>query len=259
MGAAQLKASVIIQARMGSTRLPGKVMKEVCGKPLIAHMIERLRHAKLVETIVVATSTDGTNDKMCDLLSDLGVTVFRGSENDVLERFYETAVKYGLKYIVRLTADCPLIDPAIVDRFIAEFFAQGADHLCGTPRLAEGLDTEVFTFKGLEQAHRQATKKSEREHVTQYFHNNPNLFKLVKVENETDDSRYRITVDEDADFEVVSRVFAALYTGQNDVFGIEAIKRFLDRHPEIQALNSSIIRNEGLIKSLAAEQGGNEK
>jgi spore coat polysaccharide biosynthesis protein SpsF len=253
MNQEQRKASVIIQARMGSTRLPGKVMKEVCGKPLIGHMIDRLRHAKLVDKIIVATSTGAANDFMCAYLEGLGVAVFRGSEEDVLARFYEAAVEYNLKYIVRLTADCPLIDPAIVDRFIAEFFVQRADHLCGTPRLAEGLDTEVFSFQGLEQAYRQAARKPEREHVTQYFHNHPGLFKLVRVENDTDDSQYRITVDEEADYEVVRSIFEALYTDKDNVFGIGEIKSFLDRHPEVRGLNSSIIRNEGLLKSLAEE------
>lgn len=247
------KASVIIQARMRSSRLPGKVMMNVLGKPLIGYMIDRLRHSKLVDKIIVATSTDDSNNVLCDYLQCLGVIVFRGSENDVLERFYKTAKKYNLKYIVRLTADCPLIDPNVVDHFIAEFFVHGADYVCGTQRLAEGLDTEVFNFNLLKQAYLKAKKKSEREHLTQYFHNNPKLFKLVKIENQMDDSKYRITVDEPADFEVVKNIIVALHDNQKTVPGITAIKQFLDQHPEIQYLNSSIVRNEGLLKSLVKE------
>lgn len=247
------RAAVIIQARMSSTRLPGKVMMEVMGEPLIGHMIDRLKHCKRVDDIIVATSVDSANDKMCKYLMERGVKVFRGSENDVLERYYLAAKQFNLQYIVRLTADCPLIDPDIVDKFITEFFSQGADYVCGTPRLAEGLDTEVFSFQILENAYRHAGKKSEREHVTRYFHNNPYLFKLVKIENETDDSKYRITVDEQADFEVVKKIFEKLYINKNTIFDITAIKKFLDQHPEIQALNSSIVRNEGLLNSLAED------
>ncbi|MBI5140366.1 MAG: glycosyltransferase family protein [Candidatus Vogelbacteria bacterium] len=251
------KAGAIIQARMGSSRLPGKVMMPILGKPLIGHMIDRLRQAKLVDPIIVATSIDEANNILCDYLDNIGVTVFRGSENDVLARFYEAAKKYNLKYIVRLTADCPLIDPNIVDQYVSKFFMSGADHLCGTSLLAEGLDTEVFSFNALKDAFLQAKKRSEREHVTQYFHNNSEIFKLVKIENKTDDSNYRITVDEPADFEVVKNIFAALYVDQNHFFDITAIKQFLDKHPEIRSLNSSIVRNEGLLKSLSDDfEGG---
>jgi|SRR3989339_389252 len=253
MYAAKQKASVIIQARMSSTRLPGKVMMKVIGKPLIGHMIDRLRHASMIDKIIVATSIDNANNLMYDYLKSYGVIVYRGSENDVLARFYEAAHKYKLKYIIRVTADCPLIDPNIIDKFVSDFFSRGADYVCGTSRLAEGLDTEVFSFEVLEQAYRQAKKKSEREHVTVYVHNNPTLFNLVKIDNETDDGKYRITVDEPVDFEVVKKVFEALYTNQDHIFGIKEIKKFLDQHPEIHALNSAIVRNEGLLKSLAED------
>jgi spore coat polysaccharide biosynthesis protein SpsF (cytidylyltransferase family) len=248
------KASIIIQARMGSTRLPGKVMMAVSGKPLIGHMIDRLRQAKLVDRIIVATSTDSSNDGMCDYLKNIGIDVFRGSEDDVLERFYLAAKLYDLKYIVRLTADCPLVDPQIVDRFISEYFTQKADYLASGQTWAEGLDTEVFSFPLLETAYKNARKSSEREHPTLYFHNHPQLFNIVKSLSPTDDSKYRITVDEPQDLEVVKHVFQALYKDGASYFGINEIKSYLDKHPEIYKNNSSIIRNEGLIKSLKADK-----
>ncbi len=244
------KATVIIQARMSSSRLPGKVMLEVMGKPLIGHMLDRLAHAKNIDEIIVATSTDSANDQMCRYLEERNVKVFRGSEDDVLARFYLAAKKNGAKTIVRLTADCPLIDPVIIDRFVQEYFLQKADYLCGGPTLAEGLDTEIFSFIALEKSHKNAKKRSEREHLTQYIHNNRDQFKLVKIKNLTDDSKYRITVDEEKDFRVVRKIFEALYVEEAFPFGIEEIKEFLNKHPEIMKINSEIVRNEGLVKSL---------
>jgi len=140
------KATAIIQARMSSTRLPGKVMMTVLGKPLIGHMLDRLACAKNIDDVIVATSLKLANNEMCDYLDSLGIKVFRGSETDVLERFYLAGKKFSLKTIVRLTGDCPLIDPAIVDHFISEFFKQNVDYLAGDHTWAEGLDTEVFSF-----------------------------------------------------------------------------------------------------------------
>lgn len=248
------KASIVIQARMGSTRLPGKVMMAVSGKPLIGHMIDRLRQANLVDRIIVATSTDSSNDNMCDYLEQMGISVFRGNEDDVLERFYLAAKSYNLKYIVRLTADCPLVDPHIVDKFINEYFAQKADYLASDQTWAEGLDTEIFSFPILETAYRNAKKQSEREHPTMYFHNHPQLFNIVKFQSPTDDSKYRITVDEPQDLEVVKCIFKALYKDGNGYFGMKEIKSYLDEHPEIYKINSFIIRNEGLIKSLKTDK-----
>ena len=249
-----MKASVIIQARMSSSRLPGKVMMEVKGKPLIGHMIDRLKHCKNVDQIIVATSHESANGILCEYLEKNDIDVFSGSENDVLSRYYEVAKKYNISNIVRLTADCPLIDPSVVDHFINEFFKLTADYIYPSPTLAEGLDTEVFKFHALEIAFHKAKKISEREHVTQYFHNNPGLFKMVKLNNKTDDSKYRITVDEKEDYEVVKRIFKALYQSEKEPFGIEQIKKFLDQNPEIFAMNASIIRNEGLQISLKTEK-----
>lgn len=245
-----MKVSVIIQARMASTRLPGKVMRKVLDKPLLGHMIHRIKYAKNVDDITIATSDDQSNDKMCEYLKELNINTFRGNEDDVLDRFYQAAEKHKFEYIVRLTADCPLIDPAHLDKMIQTFFETGADYIYQSQEFAEGMDAEVFTFTALEKAHAQAQLRSEREHVTQFFHNNPDSFKIVRLENDTDDSKYRITVDEKEDFLVVKRIIKELYSHESKPFGISEIKTFLDNHPEIFNINCHIIRNEGLIKSL---------
>lgn len=244
----------IIQARMLSTRCPGKVMREVLGKPLIEHMIHRLRHSKNLTDIVVATSTHESNDTMCEYLQDKGIKIFRGSEDNVLERYYHAAKHYGPEYIVRLTGDCPLIDPVIVDQYVKEFFLRKVDFIHPDLSFPVGLDAEVFSFTALEEAYKYAKLKSEKEHVTQYFFNNPGRFTVTKLKNKLDDSKYRITVDEEVDFLVVQNIFEALYTGENDPFGFDKIRTYLDAHEEVFELNASIIRGEGLMISLAEDK-----
>lgn len=252
-----MKASIIIQARMASSRLPGKVMLKVLGKPLIGHQIDRLKKCNNVDNIIVATSTDKSNIPLCDYLHAIGIKTYIGDENDVLKRFYLAAKEIHAQNIVRLTADCPLIDPIVVDKYIVEFFTKKLDYIYPDLTFAEGLDTEVFTFEALEIAYKYATREPEREHVTQYFHNNKEKFKISQLINITDDSKYRITVDEESDFFVVKKIMEALYTNDNNSFGIEEIKDFLNQHPEIFSLNSSIIRNEGLQISLNNEKKSN--
>ncbi|MCD4679457.1 MAG: glycosyltransferase family protein [Bacteroidales bacterium] len=245
-----MKASIIIQARMSSTRLPGKVMMKISGKPLIGHMILRLEHCKKVDNIIVATSKDRSNDPLCKYLSEIGINAYRGDEENVLSRFYYAALQINAKNVVRLTADCPLIDPIQIDKFIQVLFDKQADYVFGGPSFAEGLDTEVFTFNALKKATKNAMNKSEREHVTLYFHNNNESFNIIRIDNDVDDSNYRITVDEKEDFIVVNKIFEALYNDKKPLFGINQIKNFLNENPDVFTINSRIIRNEGLIKSL---------
>ncbi len=243
----------IIQARMTSTRLPGKVLKPVMGRPLFEYMTERLLRAKKLDTIVVATTTNDADEPIVAFAKKQGLAVFRGSEQDVLSRYHGAAKAYGINHVVRVTSDCPLIDPVIVDRAITRYGSSGCDYLHLGTTFAEGLDTEVFSFTKLAMAHEQAKLRAEREHVSLYFHNNPEKICKEVIENDTDDSRYRITVDEPQDFEVVKAVFESLYTAERPLFHIEDIKSFLDKHPHIFAKNSHIIRNEGLLKSLSQE------
>ncbi len=240
----------IIQARMSSTRLPGKVMKTVSGRPIIGYMFERLSHSKMIDKIILATSVNPAEDELCDYIESEGFDVFRGSEDDVLERFYLAAQKYNADHVVRATGDCPCIDPVVCDRLFRTFFNGKADYAELSPDFAEGADCEVFTFKALEQAYNNTTLKSEREHVTLYINKHPELFKKFLLPNQTDDSKYRFTIDEERDFIVVKAIFEALYKDKSSLFSIDDVKAFLDTHKEIYQLNNHIIRNEGLQISL---------
>lgn len=243
----------IVQARMGSKRLPGKVMKEVLGKPLIGYLLERLSRSKKIDGIVLATSVNKENDILCDYVEGIGYEVFRGSEQDVLGRYYQAAKKYNAKTVVRITGDCPLIDPGVCDELVKLYSKNGAEVARITPRLAEGLDCEVFSFKVLEYMHKNAERPSEKEHVTMYITNNPAIFKINVLEKAEDEGMYRITVDEPEDFEVVKNIIENLYK-PGEFFDFGKIKNYLDQNPDIFRINAHITRNEGLKKSLDNEK-----
>jgi len=240
----------IVQARMSSSRLPGKVLKEVKGKPLIGYLLERLSASKRINKIMVATTIDKDDDAVYNYVRSLKFDVYRGSNEDVLSRYYFAAEKYKPDSVMRITGDCPLIDPGICDRLIDFYIKEKADYACLSPRFAEGLDCEVFGFKVLEAMYKNAKKKSEREHVSLFLHNNPGMFNKKILDNTADDSKYRITVDEPEDFEVAKAIIENLYKSNSDFFDFQAIKKFLDKNPGISRKNSHIIRNEGLLKSL---------
>lgn len=238
---------------MTSTRLPGKVLKTVLGRPLFAYMIERLRFSGKLDTIVVATTTNDEDEPIVSFAKQNNLTVYRGSEHDVLSRYYGAAEAHGIRDVVRVTSDCPLIDPEIVDMAIQQYEKSGCDYLHLGTTFAEGLDTEVFSFSKLKMAHDNARLNAEREHVSLYFHNNPKIINKQVIENVRDDSRYRITVDERADYEVVKSIFEALYTPEKPLFHFDDIKAFLDENMHVFKMNSNIIRNEGLLISLNQE------
>lgn len=246
--------TAILQARMGSSRLPGKVVKEVLGRPLIGYEIERLRLCKGIEEIILATSDMDSDDPVAAVGERLGVTVFRGSEADVLDRYYQASRLAKSDFIMRATGDCPLIDPAICDAVISTFFTQKVDYIITSPKVAEGLDCEVMTKAALETAWHEAELLSEREHVTLFIRNRPDRFKCLELDAPEDNSNYRITVDEPEDFMVVEAILKALTPVHGLTFSFEHVRDFLDTHPEVMGLNSTIIRNEGLIKSLKEEE-----
>lgn len=243
----------IIQARMGSTRLPGKVMKEICGKPVIFHVVNRLRGSRLIDRIMVATTvepSDGVIERWC---GENNVECHRGSMDDVLERYYEAARKAGAATIVRITADCPLIDPEIVDAVIDRFSAGDCDHAGTEATYPDGLDTEVFSFRALEKAFREARLASEREHVTPYIWKNREIFRVVGVRNAVDLSHMRWTVDDERDFALVTRIFEGLKCADR-AFHMGEIVEFLGRNPDLLSINSSTMRNEGYAKSLREDK-----
>ncbi|MFL0162049.1 cytidylyltransferase domain-containing protein [Aquirufa salirivi] len=234
-----------IQARMGSTRLPNKVMKLINGKPLIEYLLLRVSKAKLIDKVVVATSVNSNNDILASFVKSLGFDTFRGSEHDVLSRYYEAAKFFNATTILRITADCPLIDPEIIDLVIEDFRNNSCDYSSNInpPTFPDGLDVEVFSFTALEKAYNEAKSPFEREHVTPIIRYS-GQYEIFNRINEIDYSNRRWTVDEEDDFEVVTNVFQHFHP---DVyFGWEKILKIENLQPHLFQKNQHIKRNEGI-------------
>lgn len=246
--------TAIVQARMGAKRLPGKVLKEVMGKPLLGYQMERLRTCQRLDGIILATTNKPEDDRIAIFGEKEKLSVYRGSEDDVLDRYYQSARVFHVKHIMRITADCPLIDPALCDQLIEVYIKSGVDFVHTGPTYAEGVDCEIFSFSALEKAWCEAKLKSEREHVTLYMHNHSELFKKITLDNETDDSKYRFTVDEKEDIIVVREIIEKLYMEGKQPLSTNDIKMFLDTHQDTYKLNAEVIRNEGLQRSLEEDQ-----
>jgi spore coat polysaccharide biosynthesis protein SpsF len=244
----------ILQARTSSRRLPGKVLKPLLGRPMILRQIERVRRARLIDRIIVATSDDPSDDELAAVLSAAEVEVFRGPLDDVLKRFVLAAGPHHPEWVVRLTADCPLADPAVIDRVIAEVTASGKDYGSNALRhtFPNGLETEVVRCSFLKAIDAAPRTPAEREHVTYAIYRNPGEHPVHGVENDIDLSHHRWTVDEPRDFALVEAVYAALHAA-NPGFGMADVLAFLESHPEVTALNADIARNAGLAKSLSQE------
>lgn len=248
--------AAIVQARMGATRLPGKILLPAAGKPLLLHLLERLSHLKKLEKVIVATTIEKADDPVAELAQARGYPVFRGSENDVLDRYYQTAKQFGVDPIVRVTADCPLIDPLVVDRVIEQCQSGGFDHVGNglPPTYPDGLDAEIFSFAALAQAWNEAKLPSEREHVSSYIWNHPEHFHYGNVENEQDLSHLRWTLDYPEDYELIKGIFEGLYEKPNTVFSMQDILAYLDGHPALARLNAKYARNEGYAKSMREDE-----
>jgi spore coat polysaccharide biosynthesis protein SpsF (cytidylyltransferase family) len=240
----------IIQARMSSTRLPGKVLADLAGKPLLYHVVQRAKQAASLQDVLVATTDRPADDQIAQACASMGFSCYRGSEDDVLDRYYQAARCAQSDVVVRLTADCPLLDPHVIDRVVTVFLEGDFDYVSNTiePSYPDGLDTEVFSAQALERAWREAKLKSEREHVTPYIWKQPALFRLHCVKHEPDLSALRWTVDEPEDLEFVRRVYAAL--GSTTVFGMQEVIALIERRPDLRTINAGFERNEGYHKSL---------
>jgi spore coat polysaccharide biosynthesis protein SpsF (cytidylyltransferase family) len=247
----------IIQARIDSTRLPGKVLLPIVdNKGALELMLERVHRARQLQKIVVATTTSPKDDRIVDLCKRLGYECFRGNEVDVLDRYYRAALAFGSpEVIVRLTGDCPLHDPVVIDKFVSCFLDSEVDYVSDAdpPTFPDGLDTEVFSFSVLEKVWKEARLKSEREHVTSYIRKHADKFKMITVECEKDLSDHRWTLDEKEDYEFIKHIYKNLYK-RKPAFGMEEILGFLARHPELEAINKHISRNEGYQKSLKEDK-----
>ena len=245
----------LLQARMSSTRLPGKVLMDLLGQPMILHQLKRIKRSNLLDDIIVATSSEKTDDDLAGICRSAGFKVYRGSLGDMLDRFTGAIQGRQCSNIVRLTADCPLIDPYVIDDVIRCHLDSDNDYTSNTlkPTYPDGLDVEVFKTSALISARENATLPSEREHATPYIYNHPEIFSLRNYENTTDLSSMRWTVDEPEDFSFVSEIYSSLYE-ENPNFTTSDILRFLSNRPEVAALNSFVGRNEGYAKSLVEDQ-----
>ena len=254
------KVVAIIQARMGSTRLPGKVMKEIVGKPMLWHVINRVKHAEELDDIVIATTNLKEDIQILDLASEIGVKSYAGSENDVLDRYYQAAMMSKADVIVRITADCPLADPNVINKVIRYYRINDFDYVSTSikPTFPDGIDVEVFSFASLEKVWSESKLASEREHVTPYIWKNPNLFKIKNYENEFDISYMRWSVDEESDLEFVREIYGLLYM-ENKLFYMKDVIDLLLKNSELTGINKDIARNEGYLKSLKADKVINMK
>jgi len=241
----------ILQARMSSSRLPGKVLTPLLGKPMLQLQCERIARSKLIDKLVIATSDDSSDDAIKAFCDAQQISCFRGALEDVLSRYYAAYQANPAQHIVRLTGDCPLTDPAIIDQVIALHLETEADYTsnCAPATLPDGLDVEVMRAEALSQAYHQAERPSEREHVTLYLRNHSERFNLHNYTHPCDHSGLRWTVDQAEDLALVTQVYQALYP-KNAAFTTEDVLQLLERQPQLNQINADIIRNEGMIKSL---------
>ena len=232
---------IIIQARMGSTRLPGKSLKSIKGKPMLDLLTKRLQLVDNADEIVVATTTNPKDDPIADYCKSNEIKLFRGSEEDVLDRFYQTATKHQADVIVRITGDCPLMDPNLVRAMIHQFQENGnCDYLSNTQTrtFPRGLDVEVFNFKTLSVSHAEAIKPHEKEHVTPFIYHHPERFKIEQYINSVNLSDHRWTVDTPEDFELVEKIIGEMLQKPN--FSMADVLTVLKKHPDWVKINAHI-------------------
>ncbi|SYZ74701.1 conserved hypothetical protein [Candidatus Zixiibacteriota bacterium] len=241
----------ILQARMSSTRLPGKVLLPILGEPMLERQLERINRAEKFDHLIVATSVGREDDAVAAFCFERRVDCFRGDLENVLDRFYHAAKNYDAHTIVRLTGDCPLADPEIIDRAIALFETGKFDYVSNTVErtFPVGLDVEVFSTETLNDAWREAVLPSEKEHVTRYIYTHPHDFRIGQFTAEQNHSALRWTVDEPADYELVRKIYERLYPSNHN-FTTRDILDLLRSEPELKKINSGVDPGRGLKKSL---------
>lgn len=245
-----MKIAAIIQARMSSRRLPNKVMLPLSGKPVLEHVIERLKYSKILEEIIVATSSDLSDKKIVDFCKKKKFSYFCGNLTDVLDRYYQAAKKNNIDVVVRITSDCPLIDPQVVDEVLENFFLNDYDFFSLGGDFPDGLDCQVFKFSALAKSWLEATLKSDREHVGTYIEiTNSKAFKTGTLKKFKNLQKYRWTIDEIEDYEFLKRIFNKLYIN-GKIFLTSDIIELLNKEPELININNNITRNEGYLRSL---------
>lgn len=250
-----MKTAVIIQARMGSTRLPGKVLVDLAGMPVLWHVIQRVNCSILPDEILVATTINPEDDPIESACREWGIKVWRGDPDDVLSRYYDGMLflerfHTRIDYIVRVTADCPMIDPVIIDEAIRAALSGGFDYVSNIdpPSYPDGLDVEVISRFALIESCKNAALLSEREHVTPYIRNNPR-FTRFNLRNFEDQSDLRWTLDTENDLIFIRKIYSDLYRSSK-IFSTSDVTNYLQKNPDIQRINTHIKRNEGYAKSL---------
>lgn len=237
------KIIVIIQARMGSTRLPGKVLMNITGKTVLNHVVDRVKESKNIDEVIVATTTLSRDDAIIQELEKINCKYYRGSEDNVLKRYYEAAKLYKGDIIIRITSDCPLIDPKVIDEMV-DFYINNNYSMVSNSGLnmknrtyPRGLDTEIFSFELLERAYLNADKDYQREHVTLYmYENEPNIY---YYKNKSDLSNYRLTVDTIEDFKLIDYIYEKLYINEEYFYLSDIIKLLLE-NPQLCEINKHI-------------------
>ena len=231
----------VVQARFSSTRLPGKVLLPILEKPILIRMIERVRKAKFVGQLVIATSINSDDDQIEKLCNEYNLECYRGSLTDLLDRHYQVGLKYNADAVVKIPSDCPLIDPSIIDKVIKNFTENNFDYVSNLhpATYPDGNDVEIFSFNALEKAWKEATKNFEREHTTPYFWENQNLFKLGNVKWETGldlSTSLRFTLDYFEDYQFIKNIYEELYP-KNPDFSLQDILILLKEKPELLEIN----------------------
>ncbi len=249
------KLVAIIQARMGSTRLPGKVLLPLCKKPVLWQIVQRLKRVSEIDQVVVATTLQDRDQSIVDFCRQEGIFYFRGSEDDTLDRYYQAALKEDAEDIIRVTADCPLVDPSLIRRLILLYRSEAYDHVGIATGAAvatheasgfypDGLDTELFSFKVLETAWQEARQPLEREHVTPFIWQRPERFKLGGLKGQQHYGHLRLTLDHPEDYELISWIYESLYP-ENPTFELPEVLDLLDKNPEKSRINQKWIGKEG--------------
>ena len=245
----------IIQARMGSTRLPGKAMLSVENDKTVLHfVIKQLQNCKLIDKIIVATTTLEDDNKIANFSKDLAIDCFRGSSDNVLDRYYQCAKEYSVSTIVRIPSDKPLIDPEIVDKLVSMFRNNSYDYITNflsNPTFPSGEEVEVFSMNGLKKAWKEAILPSEREHVTPYFSNNEDKFEITHIENSENLSHIRCAVDRMEDLELVRLIVSKI---KKRPILMKDVVALFDKEPELAKINRNVNRKEGNLKSLKEDQ-----
>lgn len=240
-----MSVNAIIQARCGSTRFPNKVFALIDGKPLLWHVVNRLKYATKIDDIIVATTVSEKDDKIEEWCKENNVHCFRGSEENVLNRYYSASEAFPSDYVVRITADDPFKEPKVIDAVITKLIEEGYDHVTNNlpPSFPEGLDCEAFKKSALDRSEKEAETAFEREHVTQYIYHHPEIFKIGNVSNPENLSYLRWTVDKDVDFEMVKAVYAHRNPANKGILLMDEILEILKANPEIEKINSEVERS----------------